>query len=81
MLGVENFSKSEEAFAADALFLAYQSGQAATIQAAVQVHGTFVAQARLFQGSVRGPHQRSGMAELSQLHATIQDVLNVTSAV
>jgi len=37
VLGIENFTKSEEAFAADALFLAYQSGDAASIQKTVQV--------------------------------------------
>lgn len=39
VLGIENFTKSEEAFAADALFLAYQSGDAASIQKTVQVGG------------------------------------------
>lgn len=39
VLGIDNFTKSEEAFAADALFLAYQSGDAASIQKTVQVGG------------------------------------------
>lgn len=38
MLGIESFTKSDEAFAADALFLAYQSGDAASIQKVVQVN-------------------------------------------
>ena len=37
MLGVDGFTKSEEAFAADALFMAYQGGDAASIQKVVQV--------------------------------------------
>lgn len=41
VLGIENFTKSEEAFAADALFLAYQSGDAASIQKTVQAKGCF----------------------------------------
>jgi hypothetical protein len=37
VLGVDGFTKSEEAFAADALFMAYQGGDAASIQKVVQV--------------------------------------------
>jgi hypothetical protein len=41
VLGIENFTKSDEAFAADALFLAYQSGTAEKVQAVVQVRFLF----------------------------------------
>jgi phage gp46-like protein len=37
VLSIDNFTKSDEAFAADALFLAYQSGSAEKVQAVVQV--------------------------------------------
>lgn len=37
VLGIESFTKSDEAFAAEALFLAYQAGDAASIQKVVQV--------------------------------------------
>ena len=36
-LDVDNFTKSDEAFAADALFMAYQAGEAASIQKVIQV--------------------------------------------
>lgn len=41
VLGIESFTKSDEAFAADALFLAYQSGDTASIQKVVQGKGCF----------------------------------------
>jgi hypothetical protein len=44
VLGIESFTKSDEAFAADALFLAYQSGDAASIQKVVQVSATRLVQ-------------------------------------
>ena len=37
VLGIANFTSSEEAFAADALFLAYKEGNADKIKAVVQV--------------------------------------------
>ncbi|WIA40993.1 hypothetical protein OEZ86_004636 [Tetradesmus obliquus] len=41
VLGIEAFTKSDEAFAADALFLAYQSGSAEKVQAVVQAKQSF----------------------------------------
>lgn len=61
VLGIENFTKSEEAFAADALFLAYQSGDAASIQKTVQVSATL------------SPCQCFRIAPLSRATATHQN--------
>eukprot|EP00879_Flechtneria_rotunda_P005030 GHRR01005306.1.p1 GENE.GHRR01005306.1~~GHRR01005306.1.p1 ORF type:complete len:315 (+),score=87.96 GHRR01005306.1:217-1161(+) len=41
VLGVESFTKSDDAFAADALFMAYQTGEAAKVQAVVQSKAAF----------------------------------------
>ncbi|KAF6259209.1 gamma-soluble NSF attachment protein-like protein [Scenedesmus sp. NREL 46B-D3] len=41
VLGINNFTKSDEAFAADALFLAYQSGSAEKVQTVVQGKQSF----------------------------------------
>lgn len=41
-MGVDEFATSDEAFAADALFEAYRSGDAAEVKKCIQTHSLFL---------------------------------------
>lgn len=63
VLGIENFTKSEEAFAADALFAAYSAGAAEKVQAVVQVRAQQYNKQHMAQGlALQAAGQGAGAA-------------------